>query len=72
MPIYREGRLLYRLPGVPLVGLIVPIAQRGQVNMTLHLDFSQVSGTDQKGMLQVVQSEVEGDIIGGFDLQIGS
>ena len=70
VPIYRNGRLLYRIPNDPLVGLIVPLTKRGLVFMTLHIDLSHVPKSEKGGLVQIIQSESDGKVVGGLDIEI--
>lgn len=69
-PIYRDGRLVYRLPSDPLLGLRVPIAKRGRVMMALHADLSNTPDTARGGLVQITQSDTQARVVGGFDVQI--
>jgi hypothetical protein len=70
VPVYRDGRLIYRLPRQPLVGIQVPIAGRGRANMTLHMDLSNVPAQARGGLIQLVQSEEDGKVMGGLEVHI--
>lgn len=68
--IFRDGRMLYRLPTQDVLALNVPIINRGSIPMTLYVDLSNTPQNARGGFIQLIQSEPEGTIVGGIDLLI--
>jgi len=70
--IFRDGRMLYRLPAQSLVGLSVPLSNRGIVPMKLYVDLSNTPRDSGSGFIQLIQSEPGGSVMGGLDLLINA
>jgi len=68
--IFREGRMLYRLPVQELLGLNVPITNRGVIPMKLYVDLSNTPQDARGGFIQLIQSESNGRVMGGINLLI--
>ncbi|MCY1719117.1 hypothetical protein OU798_02100 [Prolixibacteraceae bacterium Z1-6] len=66
--IYKDGRMLYRLPDKELVGLNVPIVEKGVLNMKLIVNLSDVHTSVRGGKISLIQMEPDGLVIGGVDL----
>ena len=68
VPLYRQGRLLYRLPVQGVVGLKVPIAGRGSVPMKLYAESTGGGSDGRGGFVRLIQSDVQSQIVGGTDI----
>lgn len=68
--IFRDGRMLYRLPTQNLLGISVPVANRGLIPMKLHVDLSNTPLSARGGLIQLIQSEPDGSVMGGIDLLV--
>lgn len=68
--IFRDGRMLYRLPVQELLGLNVPITNRGIIPMKLYIDLANTPPDARGGFIQLIQSEPDGKVMGGIDLLI--
>lgn len=68
--IFREGRMLYRLPTQELLGLNVPITGRGIVPMKLYVDLANTPQDARGGFIQLIQSEPDGRVMGGINLLV--
>jgi len=66
--LFRDGRLLYRLPVKELVGIGVPLTGRGVIPMKLLVDLSQVPKTARGGKVSLIQSQADGAVMGGVDV----
>ena len=66
--LFRDGRLLYRLPTRELVGIGVPLTGRGSISMKLLVDLSQVPETVRGGKVSLIQSQADGAVMGGVDV----
>ena len=66
--LYRDGRLLYRLPPRELVGVKVKLRGRGLIPMKLLVDLSQIPKTSRGGKVSLIQSQADGAVMGGVDV----
>jgi hypothetical protein len=64
--VYKDGRMLYRLPDQDILGLKVPITGRGIVEMKLHLDLANTPQHARGGLVQLIQSGRKGEVMGGI------
>lgn len=66
----REGRTVYRLPDDPTVSIAVPIGDVGPATMALLVDAGGVAADAADGLVQVLQSDLDGTVVGGFDVAV--
>lgn len=65
-----RGRSVFRLPNDQTVSVAVPIGEVGPVTMDLLIDTSEVEPEAADGLVQVLQSDQEGSVVGGFDVVV--
>ncbi len=68
--IFKDGRMLYRLPTKELIGLNVPVMGKGIIPMKLLVDLSNVPASVRGGKVSLIQTESDGSVMGGVDLII--
>lgn len=66
----RAGRSVYRVPAGAAVSAAVSIGEVGPATMKLIVDTANVDANVPDGLVQVLQSEPDGTVVGGFDVVV--
>jgi hypothetical protein len=67
-----ESRTVYRLPDAATASVGIPIGAVAPATMGLIVDVRDVEAGAGDGLLQVVQSDLAGTVVGGFDVVVRS